>query len=220
MTKLLQDLEKILSDLSHSEEALQKIKDFSESLANSQARIELFNEPDALVRAPILRADTFELGFNRDEDDFYVLQGDIITTEAAYFLGERVSDHPKYMVLNSSCDLVPERRRYAALLRLHPIRRDEADAKNKLNLLLKFKKSDAMYLPPFDEDDENVLCNAVQFDGICQMRSSDLQLARRIASLSLVGWRMFACFSRMVVARANEREAQMRTALEDRVQNA
>ena len=42
-----------------------------------------------------------------DEDRFFVLQGDVITTESAYFFGERVTGTPLFAVLNSTCDLVP-----------------------------------------------------------------------------------------------------------------
>jgi hypothetical protein len=44
-----------------------------------------------------------------------------------------------------------------------------------------------MYLPALPSDGEPVALNVVQFDGVCQIRSGDLLLARRIASLSLVG---------------------------------
>jgi hypothetical protein len=72
-----------------------------------------------------------------------------------------------------------------------------------------------MYLPPLTVDSDDVVGNVVQFDGICQIRSSDLLLARRIASLSLVGWRIFASFSRAVIARATPRESKMRFAIEN-----
>jgi hypothetical protein len=48
-----------------------------------------------------------------------------------------------------------------------------------------------MYLPLFPSDAADVLCNAIDFDGICQIRSENLLLASRIASLTLVGWRIF-----------------------------
>jgi hypothetical protein len=73
-----------------------------------------------------------------------------------------------------------------------------------------------MYLPVLPSDDATVACNAVQFDGICQIRSADLLLATRIASLSLVGWRIFACFSKAVLSRATRRELQMRLAIDQR----
>jgi len=141
----------------------------------------------------------------------------VVSTESAYFLGERIINSPKYVLLSCSCDLVPDRRQYAALLRIKEIREGEPDDGAKLNLLLKFMRSESMYLPALPSDNSGVLCNAIQFDGVSQIRSADLGLANRIASLTLVGWRIFASFSRMVVARANARESQMRGALEQKL---
>jgi len=166
------------------------------------------------VRSPISSETTKLLGFTEPDDDFTLLQGDIVSTESAYFLGERVVNSPKYVLLSCSCDLVPGRRDYAALLRIKEIREGEPDVGAKLNLLLKFMRTDSMYLPVLPSDRPDLLCNAIRFDGICQVRTRDLALANRIASLTLVGWRIFASFSRMVVARANPRECEMRAALE------
>ena len=55
---------------------------------------------------------------NADEDKFTMLQGDIVSTEAAYLMGERIVGSPMFAVLNSTCDLVPGRREYASLLRV------------------------------------------------------------------------------------------------------
>ena len=142
-----------------------------------------------------------------------MLQGDVIRTEAAYFLGERVTGRPKYAILNSSCDLVPGRSSYAALLRILELRRDEEKAKEKLGALLKFARRDSMYLPVLPDDGPDVIGNVIQFDGICQIRSSELLLSHRLASLSLAGWRIFASFARTVIARANPREALIRSTL-------
>jgi hypothetical protein len=57
------------------------------------------------------------------------------------------------------------------------MRESEPDARAKLNLLLKFSKRESMYLPGMPCDDPDILCNAIQFDGICQIRSDDLLLA-------------------------------------------
>ena len=121
---------------------------------------------------------------------------------------------PKFAVLNSSCDLVPGRTAHASLLRILPIRKDEERAKEKLGTLLTFSRRDSMYLPALPDDTEDVVGNAISFDGICQIRSTDLFLANRAASLSLVGWRIFASFARTVMARANPREVELRMALE------
>ena len=210
----LKDLEVKLKELSHSEAALNAIKEFSGSLKGTTERLAVFNADRAIVRSPILSDETRALGFDQPDDDFRLLQGDIVATESAYFLGERVTGPPKYVVLSSSCDLVPERRKHAALLRISEIRRDDAEAKAMLNLLLQFRRTDSMYLPVLPTDGADIICNAVDFDGVCQITSSDLILANRIASLSLVGWRIFASFSRMVIARANSRECEMRLSLE------
>jgi hypothetical protein len=210
----LAELERELSGLSHTEDPLKKIQQFSEQLKNTAARIRVFNADQAFVRPPISAADTRALGFDHPDDAFTLLQGDVVSTECAFFLGERVTGCPKYLALNSSCDLVPERRQYASLLRIVEIHKDDAALKTKFDLLLRFRKRESMYLPALPGDRESVALNVVQFDGVCQIRSGDLLLARRIASLSLVGWRIFACFTKVVMARAGEREVQMRRAIE------
>lgn len=212
--RTLKELEKQIGSLSHSEAALDAIKQFSDGLRDSTERIGIFNADGAIVRSPISSDETRVLGFDRPDDDFRLLQGDIVGTESAYFLGERVTNSPKYAVLSSSCDLVPNRRSYAALLRIREIRRQDPEARAKMSLLLRFKRSDCMYLPALPIDHEDVLCNVIEFDGICQIQSCNLILANRIASLSLVGWRIFASFARVVIARATPRECQMRTAIE------
>jgi hypothetical protein len=209
----LRDLEAKLRD-SHSRAALDAIQRFSEQLKSATERLSVFNADRAIVREPILSDETRALGFDQPEDDFTFLQGDVVVTESAYFLGERITGFPKYVLLSSSCDLVPTRREVASLLRVSEIRRSDPEAKASLSLLLRFKRSSSMYLPRLPVDDAEVICNVINFDGICQIRSSDLALANRLASLSLVGWRIFAAFSRVVVARANPREAEMRSSLE------
>jgi len=209
----LRGLEAKLRD-SHSRVALDAIQGFSEQLKSTTERLSVFNADRAIVREPILSDETRALGFDQPEDDFTFLQGDVVATESAYFLGERISGFPKYVLLSSSCDLVPTRREVASLLRVSEIRRSDPEAKASLSLLLRFKRSNSMYLPALPADDAGVICNVINFDGICQIRSSDLALANRLASLSLVGWRIFAAFSRVVVARANPRETEMRSSLE------
>jgi hypothetical protein len=94
-------------------------------------------------------------------------------TETAYSLGERVTGLPKYVTLNSFCDLVSSRRQFAALLRIAELRRTHPDAKRKLDLLFRFRKRESMYLRALPIDDASI----IQFDGICKIRTSDLLLA-------------------------------------------
>lgn len=214
MASSLEDLEQQLRSISHSEEAIQAVQAFSNGLAGTKGRLEVWNAANAIVRKPIEYGETVALGFDTPDDLFTVLQGDIVQTEAAYFYGERIAGMPKFAVLNSSCDLVPGRTAHASLLRILPMRKDEERAKEKLGTLLKFSRRDSMYLPVLPDDAEDVVGNVISFEGICQIRSSDLFLVHRVASLSVVGWRIFASFTRIVMARANPREVELRMAVE------
>lgn len=215
MASTLGELEEQLRSTSHSEEAILAVQTFSNGLAGTKARLELWNAVNAIVRKPIDYGETSALGFDTPGDQFSVLQGDIVQTEAAYFYGERITGMAKFAVLNSSCDLVPGRTAHASLLRILSIRRDEERAKEKLGTLLKFSRRDSMYLPVLPDDPEDVIGNVISFEGICQVRSADLLLAHRVVSLSVVGWRIFASFTRTVMARANPREVELRMAVEN-----
>jgi hypothetical protein len=111
----LQQLEQRLSHLSHSEGAIAEIQAFSSFLGKTTARLHVFNGERAMVRPPIRVHEIQLLGFTHPDDAFTFLQGDIVSTDSAYFLGERVIGAPKYAVLNSSCDLIPGRRKCIAL---------------------------------------------------------------------------------------------------------
>jgi hypothetical protein len=215
MASSLAELEQQLRSTSHSEGATLAVQAFSNELAGTRARLEVWNAVNAIIRKPIEYSKTSALGFDTPDDQFSVLQGDIVQTEAAYFDGERIAGMAKFAVLNSSCDLVPGRTAHASLLRILPIKRDEDRAKEKLGTLLKFSRRDSMYLPALADDVEDVVGNVISFEGICQIRSSDLFLAGRVASLSVVGWRIFASFTRTVMARANPREVALRLAAEN-----
>lgn len=71
-----------------------------------------------------------------------------------------------------------------------------------------------MYIPPLPDDPDEIAAHAISFGRPHQIRTGDLHLADRVAALSLLGWRIFGSFSRMVYSRANEREVLFREALE------
>lgn len=117
----LEDLEARLKHLSHDTQALEIIQSFVQSVGKTKARQELFNANGALVRSPIDYQDLRSSGLiSAEEDAFSLLQGDIVASDSAYFLGERLIGM-KFAIASSTCDLVPGRRQYAALLRLQPI---------------------------------------------------------------------------------------------------
>lgn len=212
----LHDLEIRLRLLSHNTDALQIIQEFAAGFKKTKQRQEVFNTAGALVQAPIFHSEALERGLiTAEEDAFVVLQGDIISTEAAYFMGERLVER-RFLVANSTCDLVPGRRSYAVLLPLHRIGAGETleeqeRIKKLLGELLSFKSTRRMYLPPLPHDPKEVIANAVEFDGFAQGQMEDVLLAERIASLSLTGWRVFASHLRGILARTSDSEIRLRT---------
>jgi hypothetical protein len=207
----LDQLERDLQDLSHGQEALTRIQSFSAGLKKTAARQLLFNAAGALICDPIDHQAALEAGkIPASEDEFRLLQGDLITTETAYFLGERITGQARFVVASSSCDLIENRRQYASLLRVKPLRAEDPNVKEQLNILLKFASSKAMYLPPLIDDPDGLVGQAVDFDGVVQVRLTDLLLAKREASLSLIGWRIFGSMLRAIMVRAGDHEASLR----------
>lgn len=212
----LRELERQLRTLSHNTDALQAVRDFAQTLKKTRRRQEVFNAPGALlVRPPIDFNAARERGLIAEEEDpFVLLQGDLLRTDAAYFMGTRLTGM-RFLIANSTCDLVPGRREYVALLPVLPIELGQTDEENTgiaalLAELLKFTQTRRMYLPPLADDDENVLANAVEFDRIAQARLGDVLAAERIASLSLVGWRIFGSHLRGILTRAGDSEVKLR----------
>lgn len=133
MVNDLRGLELQLADLSHCEDAIKLIQTYCAGLKNTQARMQVWNSANAIVQKPIDRESIRTMGFDTSDDDFLLLQGDIIRTDSAFSFGERATGYPKYAVLNSSCDLVPGRSSSAMLLRIVDIKRSEVHANDKLS---------------------------------------------------------------------------------------
>ena len=210
------ELESYLQTLSHDIQPLAIIQSFAKRIGRTKARQRLFNASGALVRSPIEYQTLKDQGLiSPEEDIFTLLQGDIVSSNAAYFFGDRLTG-TKFTIASSTCDLVPGRRQYASLLRLQPITTDNPYAKQLLGEMLKFTSTQRMYLPPLPGDDDTVLANAIMFDGVVQIRLDDLLIATRHASLSLVGWRIFGSLVRTIMVRAGESEVKMRTSLQNR----
>jgi hypothetical protein len=206
----LSALELALRDLSHDERAVEVVRQFAASLGKTKQRQQVFNAPGALVRTPLDYDEALASGtIAPTEDRFSFLQGDIVSTDAAYLLGNRLTGM-KFVIASATCDLVPARREYAALLRIQPIAIDTPQAANLLGQLLKFQSTQRLYLPPLPQDPPDTLANAVLFDGIVQVELAKLLLAMRIGSLSLVGWRIFGSMIRSLMARTGDGEVRLR----------
>ena len=211
----LVDLEQQLRNLSHTAQALELIRDFAMRLGKTKDRQMVFGAEGALIRPPIEYLDVLEKNLiGETEDPFTLLQGDIVSTDTAYFMGERLSQG-KFAIASSTCDLVAGRRQYASLLRLQPISANNPHAKQLISEMLKFKSTQRMYLPPLPNDRPDTIGNAIIFDGVIQVRLEDLLLSTRHASLSLVGWRIFGSLVRFIMVRAGDSEIAIRQGLQN-----
>ena len=87
----LKSLEEALRGLSHDDSAVQLVRDFASQLGKTKQRQLTFNSPGAIVREPLDYDDALANGLiDSSEDRFYFLQGDIISSDTAYLLGERL----------------------------------------------------------------------------------------------------------------------------------
>lgn len=208
-------LEQQLATLSHTDEATLAIETAVTQRFKKTAQRQLaFAQPNSICVEPIFYSDALASGaIQADEDQFTLLQGDIVSTEAAYLMGQRIIGNPMFAVLNSTCDLVPGRREYASLLRVIPVAGDGDTLKSALHNLLSFRSRRDLYLPPLPNEDVPTLGYAIRFDGVAQIRMEDLLLAKRLCSLSLVGWRIFGSFARVLISRAGDGEVGLRAKL-------
>ena len=206
----LMSLEAALRDLSHDDSAVRLVRDFASQLGKTKQRQLTFNAPGAIVREPLDYDLAVATGaITPTEDRFSFLQGDIISSDTAYLLGERLTGM-NFVIASSTCDLIPARREYAALLRIQPIAANTLNAADTIGQLLKFQSTQRLYLPPLPSDPPDTLANALLFDGIIQIELTQLLLATRKASLSLVGWRIFGSLLRSMLVRTGDGEVSLR----------
>jgi hypothetical protein len=160
-------------------------------------------------------------------DEFDVLQGDVIRTDAAYILGRR--EPGPYVVASATCDTVvrPKPRRGSILLlpvvprtledfsgRSHEAK--ERDVAATLERLMSFRGTRALYLPRLPDDEAGILFNMISFQNMAVLESAAIPTVQRAASMSLVGWRAFNVLVRTVIGRSGEEEAGFRLAVSER----
>jgi hypothetical protein len=68
MTSSFGEIERQLQSISHSEEAIQAVQAFSNGLAGTKRRLEVWNAVNAIVRKPIDYGETSALGFDTPDD--------------------------------------------------------------------------------------------------------------------------------------------------------
>lgn len=91
MREKLIELEEKLKHHSHDQTVIEIIQDFAKSLSKTRNKQVVFGSDGVLLREPpITYQEVIEKALiSQDEDPFSLLQGDIVSTDAAYFFGER-----------------------------------------------------------------------------------------------------------------------------------
>ena len=205
----IQDLERRLAPHSHSNVARRIVQDAFDGLKTG-ARLDILN--GSLLRAPIYHEDVKRL--LADEPEYFaVLQGDVISTEAAYVMGMQRTDNPSYVIATSTCDAVIGRQATVSLLEVVPVRygsAPEAQIKTELSLLTRYKRNDYFYLPRIPGDDPDIYFNVVHLDYVAQCANDALAHASRRASMTLLGWHVLGSLLRDVTVREAKDEAEMR----------
>jgi hypothetical protein len=209
-SKNLDSLETTLAPLSHGTAAKEAFLAFLRTLGKGKAR-QAFMDAH-IVCAPINYSDMRD---RFPDDEFNVLQGDIVRTRDAYVLGARQYKNFYYAVATSTCDLVRDRRSTATLLLLEPKRigdfKSELDFNKEVGDLMSLKSTRYIYLPPLPSQPD-VLYNVAHLDRVAQSTNDAVNKAERFASMTLIGWRVFGALLRNIQTRAGEHEPEMRMA--------
>lgn len=92
MREKLIELEEKLKHHSHDQTAIEIVQEFAKSLGKTRNKQVVFGSDGVLLREPpITYQEVIEKGLiSQDEDPFSLLQGDIVSTDVAYFFGARV----------------------------------------------------------------------------------------------------------------------------------
>jgi hypothetical protein len=176
------------------------------------------------LQAPVEHAEA-KAAFPSLVDQFDILQGDVIRTDAAYLLGERRSQHA-YVVGSATCDSVVRpkpRQNTILLLPVVPIVLSGFGAKTEegrqrelddvLDRLTRFATTRALYLPALPGDADDVVFNTISFKDLCVMEARLVPTVQRVASMSLVGWRAFNLLVRALITRTGDEEVGFRLAV-------
>lgn len=157
-------------------------------------------------------------------DEFSLLQGDIVRSEAAFILGERRPG--TYVVATATCDAVVKPKPRQKSILLLPVlprtlasfegRTDEKrgrSAETILNTLVTFGQRRLLYLPKLSDDQAPVLFNQISFQDLAVLAADQVPIVERVASMSLVGWRAFNLLVRALITRTGEEELGFRAAV-------
>jgi hypothetical protein len=205
-----------LQELPHDTTAARILADYLKNeFPNTVSRRDFLTTLNVLVRPKVTQDEALEHGFlQADEPGEFIIQGDIITTDSAYTLGVRREGGVKYAIANSSCDLSGDAGRVdkgsGVLFAVQPVFSINPAAVSIIGQLVGMKNNSRMFLPAFQDDDPNVSCNYIDFAAPATASFQNILNATRHASLTALGWQIFASLHRRWFTREPEFERKMR----------
>jgi hypothetical protein len=196
------------------------LDDFLDGLDVDQRQAELDR---VWLERPISHAEA-KAAYPSLSDEFSLLQGDVIRTEAAFILGERRPG--TYVVATATCDAVVKPKPRQKSILLLPVvsrtlatfdgRDDERRAQSAatiLSTLVTFGQRRSLYLPRLPDDSGDVRFNQISFQDPGVLAADQVPIVERIASMSLIGWRAFNLLVRALITRTGEEELGFRAAV-------
>ncbi|WP_291432250.1 hypothetical protein, partial [Deinococcus sp.] len=131
-----------LKNHSHPTKGIETLKKFAEEQATSKKIAEVTGVFENIFSYPIEFQQLLSRGIVAEIDKFSFLQGDIISSNSAYYLGIRVDNSPVFAIGTSTCDLSEGRRDCVIIYSVKEIRSPFSDNDKQLvNNGLKFKST-------------------------------------------------------------------------------
>lgn len=186
------ELESILQNY-HNSDCWNETKAWFNQFGNNVSERTKFLKANMYAPKPITPADG-----DGKVSDFSVLQGDIIKTKAAITSAPLFDyaplEYSYYLVVPSSCSVQPNRYKQVLLARLSPIENIEQEMKTVFVHSVKYESVKTFYLPPIDGEALGEFGFVAIFEEISHIENGLLQSAQRVASLSMIGWRLLNAF--------------------------
>ncbi len=186
------ELQSILENY-HNTNCWSETKTWFNQFGNNVSERTKFLKANMYTPKPITPADS-----NGRINDFSVLQGDIIKTKAAITSSPLFNyaplEYSHCLIVPSSCSVQPNRYKQVLLARLSPIENIEQEMKTIFIQSVKFESVKTFYLPPIDGEELGEFGFVAIFEEISHIENGLLQSAQRIASLSMIGWRLLNAF--------------------------
>jgi len=193
--KITVDVNKLKTILQsyHNNDCWNETKKWFNQFGNNMTERVKFLKYSMYTSKPITAVDSSsEIG------EFSILQGDVIKTKAAITSSPLFSFDPLiysyYLTIPSSCSVQPNRYKQVLLARLAPIENLENGMKNIFLQSIRFENGKTFYMPPINDETIGEFGFIATFEEISYIENTLLQSAQRIASLSLIGWRLLNAF--------------------------